>query len=37
MADGVEFLEDNGITPQNLGQLIAAKVRRQSILYEGGR
>jgi hypothetical protein len=37
MADGEEFLEDNGITPQNLGQLIGAKVRRQSILQEGGR
>jgi hypothetical protein len=37
MADGEEFLDDNGITPENLGPLIAAKIRRQSILYEGGR
>jgi hypothetical protein len=37
MADGEEFLEDNGITPENLGPLIAAKLRRQSILHEGGR
>jgi transcriptional regulator with XRE-family HTH domain len=37
MADGEEFLEDNGITPENLGRLIAAKLRRQSILHEGGR
>lgn len=37
MADGEEFLEDNGINSQNLGQLIAAKIRRQSILHEGGR
>lgn len=28
---------DNGITPENLGRLIAAKLRRQSILHEGGR
>jgi hypothetical protein len=32
-----EFLEDNGITPENLGRLIAAKIGPQSILYEGGR
>jgi hypothetical protein len=37
MADGEAFLEDNGITPGNLGPLIAAKLRRQSILSEGGR
>ena len=37
MADGEEFLAENGITPENLGSLIAAKVRRQAILYEGGR
>ncbi len=37
MADGEEFLEDNGITPGNLGPLIAAKIRRQSILHKGGR
>lgn len=37
MADSEEFLDDNGITPENLGPLIAAKIRRQSILHEGGR
>ena len=37
MADGEEFLEDNGITPETIGSLIAAKLRRQAILYEGGR
>jgi hypothetical protein len=37
MADGEEFLEENGITPENIGPLIAAKLRRQAILYEGGR
>jgi Domain of unknown function (DUF5753) len=37
MADGEEFLDDNGITAETLGPLIAAKIRRQAILYEGGR
>jgi hypothetical protein len=37
MADGEEFLAEDGITPDELGRLIAAKVRRASILYEGGR
>jgi hypothetical protein len=37
MADGEEFLAEDGITPENLGPLIAAKIRRQAILYEGGR
>jgi len=37
MADGEEFLEENGIRSESLGPLIAAKLRRQSILYEGGR
>ncbi len=37
MADGEEFLAENGITPETLGPLIAAKIRRQAILYEGGR
>ena len=37
MADGEEFLDENGITPDTLGPLIAAKLRRQAILYEGGR
>jgi transcriptional regulator with XRE-family HTH domain len=37
MADGEEFLAENGITPETLGPLIAAKLRRQAILYEGGR
>jgi transcriptional regulator with XRE-family HTH domain len=37
MAEGEEFLAADGITPDELGRLIAAKVRRASILYEGGR
>ena len=37
MADGEEFLDENGITPDTIGPLIAAKLRRQAILYEGGR
>lgn len=37
MAEGEEFLEENGISAQAIGPLIAAKIRRQSILYEGGR
>jgi hypothetical protein len=37
MALGNEFLPDNGISPEQLGHVIAAKVRRQSILYEPGR
>jgi len=37
MADGEEFLTENGITPETIGPLIAAKLRRQAILYEGGR
>jgi hypothetical protein len=37
MADGEEFLAENGITPETIGPLIAAKLRRQAILYEGGR
>jgi Domain of unknown function (DUF5753) len=37
MADGEEFLDENGITPETIGPLIAAKLRRQAILYEGGR
>lgn len=37
MAGGEEFLADNHITPGNLGSLIAAKIRRQAILYEAGR
>jgi transcriptional regulator with XRE-family HTH domain len=37
MAQDEEFLEENGISPQTIGPLIAAKIRRQSILYEGGR
>jgi Domain of unknown function (DUF5753) len=37
MADGEEFLAENGITPETIGPLIAAKIRRQAILYEGGR
>jgi transcriptional regulator with XRE-family HTH domain len=36
MADGEEFLTENGITPETIGPLIAAKLRRQAILYEGG-
>jgi transcriptional regulator with XRE-family HTH domain len=37
MADGEEFLAENGIGPGTIGPLIAAKLRRQAILYEGGR
>jgi transcriptional regulator with XRE-family HTH domain len=37
MADGEEFLAENGITPDTIGPLLAAKIRRQAILYEGGR
>jgi transcriptional regulator with XRE-family HTH domain len=37
MADGEEFLTENGIPPAAIGSLIAAKIRRQTILYEGGR
>lgn len=37
MAQDEEFLEDNGISAATIGPLIAAKIRRQSILYEGGR
>lgn len=37
MADGEEFLAEDGITPETIGPLIAAKIRRQAILYEGGR
>jgi transcriptional regulator with XRE-family HTH domain len=37
MADGEEFLAENGITPETIGPLIAAKLRRQAIRYEGGR
>jgi transcriptional regulator with XRE-family HTH domain len=37
MAQDEEFLGENGISPETIGPLIAAKIRRQSILYEGGR
>jgi len=37
MADDEEFLEEDGITSETIGPLIAAKLRRQAILYEGGR
>jgi transcriptional regulator with XRE-family HTH domain len=37
MALGNEFLADNDITPDILSHVIAAKIRRQSILYEPGR
>lgn len=37
MSLGNEFLADNGITADVLDHLIAAKIRRQSILYEPGR
>lgn len=37
MAAGDEFLADDGITTDDLGHLLAAKLRRQSILYEPGR
>jgi hypothetical protein len=31
------FAADNGVTPEALGHVIAAKIRRQAILYEPGR
>lgn len=37
MAADEEFLAEDGIAPEQIGQLIAAKMRRQTILYEGGR
>ena len=37
MAAGEEFLEEDGVTPDSIGPIIAAKLRRQTILYEGGR
>ena len=37
MAAGEEFLVDDGITADVLDHVIAAKLRRQSILYEPGR
>ena len=37
MAEDEEFLEENGINAQTIGPLIVAKIRRQAILYEGGR
>jgi hypothetical protein len=37
MAAGEEFLEQDGVAPDSMGPLIAAKLRRQTILYEGGR
>lgn len=37
MAIGDEFLVDDGISEDALSRLIAAKIRRQSILYEPGR
>lgn len=32
-----EFLEEDGVMPDSVGPIIAAKLRRQTILYEGGR
>lgn len=37
MAAGEEFLEEDGVMPDDIGPIIAAKLRRQTILYEGGR
>lgn len=37
IATANEFLTDSGIPPDKLGHVIAAKVRRQGILYEPGR
>jgi hypothetical protein len=37
MAEDEEFLEENGISAQAMGPLIAAKIWRQSILHEGSR
>lgn len=32
-----EFLEEDGVMSDSIGPMIAAKLRRQTILYEGGR
>lgn len=37
MAAGDKFLVEDGILPEDVSRIIAAKVRRQSILYEPGR
>lgn len=37
MAQGSEYLAADGVTPDVLDHVIAAKLRRQSILYEPGR
>lgn len=37
MAAGDKFLAEDGISPADVSRIIAAKVRRQSILYEPGR
>jgi transcriptional regulator with XRE-family HTH domain len=34
---GEEYLEEDGVTPELIGPIIAAKLRRQTILYQGGR
>lgn len=36
-ASGNAFLADNGVPPDQLDHLIAARLRRQAILYEPGR
>lgn len=37
MIEPDEFLAADGISPEDIGPLVAAMLRRQSILYEGGR
>ncbi|WP_028926199.1 DUF5753 domain-containing protein [Pseudonocardia acaciae] len=37
MAVGDEFLTEDGIPPDQIGHVIAAKLRRQALLYEPGR
>ncbi|MBA2322939.1 MAG: helix-turn-helix transcriptional regulator [Pseudonocardiales bacterium] len=37
MAEGVEFLAADGIPTDQIGHLIAARLRRQAIMYEPGR
>lgn len=37
MAEGDEFLGEDGVPPEAIGRLIAAKIRRQAILHEGDR
>ena len=37
MAEGDETLAEDGFTPDQIGHVIAARIRRQAIMYEPGR